>query len=82
MNHSSHPGVAAAVNADDRGEVRPSSVLGKWAISSAIALCAAPAEVPAALATADNCVAAADGLVVFGGGANGVTLVAVAEEPA
>ncbi|CPA73660.1 Uncharacterised protein [Mycobacterium tuberculosis] len=37
---------------------------------------------PAALATADNCVAAADGLVVFGGGANGVTLVAVAEEPA
>lgn len=26
--------------------------------------------------------AAADGLVVFGGGANGVTLVAVAEEPA
>ncbi|UUO04304.1 hypothetical protein M4D79_13550 [Mycolicibacterium novocastrense] len=80
MNHSSHPGVAAAVNADDRGEVRPSSVLGKWAISSAIAL--APRRLRCRRLWRLRTTASPRRLVVFGGGANGVTLVAVAEEPA
>ncbi len=60
--------------------MRPSSVLGKWAISSRYCALRAPAQVPAAGDCGQH-VAAADGLVVFGGGGGGVTLVAVAESP-
>lgn len=80
MNYFSYFGVVVVVNVDDRGEVRFSSVLGKWVISFVIVFCVVLVEVLVVLVIVDNCVVVVDGLVVFGGGVNGVILVVVVEE--
>lgn len=69
--------------ADDRGEASPCSAVGTVEVTcDSAAWVFVAAEVPVACATAIPCAASAVGLAVWGGGVNGVSVAAAADEPA